>query len=100
MKKIALILISILAFSSAAWAQTPDAQQQELEKERQKLKEELDEKQSLLNANKQNTKKGLSELAKINAKLELQERVVNNINRQINLIDNRITKSQHDVRRL
>jgi septal ring factor EnvC (AmiA/AmiB activator) len=101
MNKIVLIFLSIFLLNTVVVAQSSDnKEQQELEKERQQLKRELDEKQSLLDKNKKSTKKSLSELAGINSKLELQERVINNLNRQVNMLDNSINKSQHDVRRL
>jgi murein hydrolase activator len=97
MKKIVLIFFSIIAFNTIICAQQ---EQQELEKERQQLKQELEEKQHLLDKNKKVTKESLSQLALINSKVNLQERVINNINRDINLLDNNIVKSQRDVRKL
>jgi septal ring factor EnvC (AmiA/AmiB activator) len=100
MIKTILIFISVFIVSTAVAQSGSDKEQQELERERQELKNEIQEKQDLLEKNKQNTRQSLSDLAKINSKLDLQERVINNLNRQVNLLDNNITKSQRDVHRL
>src|SRR5690349_3301086 len=94
MNKLLLIFYSIFFLGSVAMAQQP------IDKEQQELKKELEEKQRLLDANRKVTKKSLSELAAINSKLDLQERVIKNVNREINLLDNNITRSQRDVHKL
>ena len=99
MIKIALTFFSIFILSTVTIAQTVMDKQQELEQERQQLKDELDEKQNLLKQNKQNTKQNLSDLAKINNRLEIQGKLINNISRQIDFLDDSIVQSQQDVRR-
>jgi septal ring factor EnvC (AmiA/AmiB activator) len=79
-------------------AQSVVDKQHELEQERQQLKDELDEKQNLLKQNKQNTRQNLSDLAKINNRLEIQAKVISNISHQIDFYDDSIVKSQQDVR--
>ncbi|MEI9935015.1 MAG: peptidoglycan DD-metalloendopeptidase family protein [Ferruginibacter sp.] len=91
--KILLTFITVFLLSAASIAQSVSDQQQELEKERQELKDAQD----LLKKNKQNTRQSLSDLARINSKLDLQERLINNINQQINLLDNTINTSQSDI---
>ncbi len=91
--KIVLTLAAIFLVSIASMAQSVSDQQQELEKERRELKDAQD----LLKKNKQNTRQSLSDLARINSKLDLQERLINNINQQINLLDNTISTSQSDI---
>ena len=76
------------------------AEQQELEKQRQQLKREIEQTQELLNKNKKTTKENISSLALINQKLNLQENIIDNINRDINLLDNTIYKSQRDVNKM
>ena len=97
-KEISLLLIMLFAFL-LVHAQL-DKEQQELEKERQVLKKELEEKQNLLDKNRKRTKESMSTLALINSKVNLQERVIDNISRDINLLDNKIYRSQRDVRKL
>ena len=82
-------------------AQTqPSKEQQELERQRQQLKRELEQAEELLNSNKKSTRENLSTLAHINHKLDIQENVIENISREINLMDNTIYKSQKDVTKL
>ena len=101
MNKIVFIFFSVLFLNTAVMAQlTPDQQRQELEKERQELKQELEEKQQLLNKNKKTTRESMASLAIVNSKINIQERVINNVSRDINVLDNNITKSQRDVRKL
>lgn len=74
--------------------------QQDLEKQRQQLKKELEQAQELLDKNKKSTKENLTYLQQINHKLNIQGRMVDNINREITLMDNNIYKSQKDVTKL
>jgi septal ring factor EnvC (AmiA/AmiB activator) len=97
--KFVLTLLAVFIFSSVTVAQSVTDKQQELENERQQLNEELNEKQNLLKQNKQNTRQSLSDLAKINNRLQLQARLINNLSRQVDFDDDSIVKSQQDVRR-
>lgn len=82
-------------------AQTPGSkEQQELEKQRQQLRREIEQTQDLLNHNKKTTKESIGQLALINRKLNLQGNVIENISKDINLLDNTIYKSQRDVNKL
>jgi septal ring factor EnvC (AmiA/AmiB activator) len=74
--------------------------QQELEKQRQQLKREIEQTQQLLDNNKKTTKESLGQLALINRKLNLQGNVIENISKDINLLNNTISKSQRDINKL
>ncbi len=101
MIKIVFTFLSIFIFSLAVIAQSPASkEQQDLEKQRQQLKREIEETQDLLNKNKKTTKENISSLALINKKLSLQENVLENINRDINILDNNIYKSQRDINKM
>ncbi len=101
MIKIVVTFLSIFIFSLNSFAQAPAAnEQQELEKQRQKLKREIEETQALLNKNKKTTKENISSLALVNKKLSLQENIIDNINRDINLLNNTIYKSQRDINKM
>ena len=101
MIKIVVTFLSIFVLSLSAIAQTPaTSEQQELERQRQQLKREIEETQDLLNKNKKNTKENISKLALINKKLSLQENIIDNINRDINLLNNTIYKSQRDINKM
>jgi murein hydrolase activator len=78
-----------------AFAQT----REQLEKQRQQLKAEIDEAQKLLNSNKAETNKSLGGLIILSRKSELQDRVVTTISKDINILDNNIYGIQRDVNR-
>ena len=93
---VVLIFISLVAVAQP----TSSKEQQDLERQRQQLKNELEQTQALLENSKKNTKENLSTLAHINHKLNIQGNVIDNISREINLMDNSIYKSQRDVNKL
>jgi murein hydrolase activator len=101
MKKSIFSLLFTFFVILAAMAQPPASkEQQELERERQQLRRELEQAQELLGKNKEVTKENISLLGTYNHKLNIQEKVVNNISREINLMDNNIYKSQRDINKL
>ncbi|MEO6229826.1 MAG: peptidoglycan DD-metalloendopeptidase family protein [Ferruginibacter sp.] len=81
---------------NVSFAQT----QQELEKQRQQLRKEIEQTQELLDNNKKNTKQSLGQLSLLNRKLNLQENVIDNISKDIGLLNNTIYKSQRDINKL
>ena len=98
MIKIAFSLLCTFFVSFSVSAQTSN--QQELERQRQQLKREIEQTQELLNKNKKTSKEVFSTLALVNRKLNLQGSVIENISKDINLLDNSISKSQKDVNKL
>ncbi|MEP7141550.1 MAG: peptidoglycan DD-metalloendopeptidase family protein [Ferruginibacter sp.] len=96
MIKIVFALLISFIFNASLFAQSP----QELEKERQQLKREIEQTQELLDRNKKTTKENLGQLALLNRKLNLQGNVIENISKDINLLDNNIYKSQRDINKL
>ncbi len=98
MIKIISLVLLFFIFSTSSFAQSPA--QQELEKQRQQLKREIEQTQQLLDKNKKTTKENLGQLALLNRKLNLQGNVIENISKDINLLDNTIYKSQRDVNNL
>ena len=89
-----MLLLSVSAQPNAS------KEQQELERQRQQIKKEIEQAQELLNNNRKTTRENMSTLAIINHKLNKQENVIENISREINLMDNNIYKSQKDVNKL
>jgi septal ring factor EnvC (AmiA/AmiB activator) len=83
-------------FSLAALAQET---REELEKQRAKLKKEMEQTQKLLNSNKAKTKENLVQWKLINDKLNLQNRLIENISKDINLLDNNISNNQREITR-
>ncbi len=72
---------------------------EDLEKQRQQLKKEIEATEKQLNANKAKTKENLLQWKLINNKVELQDRVVDNISKDMRLLDNNIYSIQKDVNR-
>ena len=70
---------------------------EDLEKQRQQLKREIDETQKLLNSNKVETKAGLSKYFIIAKKVNLQDRVIENIDKDLHLLDDNIFTIQRDI---
>jgi septal ring factor EnvC (AmiA/AmiB activator) len=101
MKKYIIALIGFVMLLLSVSAQpAASKEQQELERQRQQIKKEIEQAQELLDNNRKTTKENMSTLAIINHKLNKQENVIENISREINLMDNNIYKSQKDVNKL
>jgi murein hydrolase activator len=87
-------LITIFCFILfSATAQTTE----ELKRQRNELKKEIDENQKLLNIINADTKNNLSTYSAISSKAQLQERVLINVAKDINILDNNIYGIQKDV---
>ena len=97
MVKILFTVASIIFFNAFATAQPPT--REELEKQRQQLKSEIAQTERMLNENKTKTKGTYIEWKGITNKVNLQERVIDNINRDIDLLDNNIYGIQKDIHR-
>jgi murein hydrolase activator len=69
----------------------------ELEKQRQQLKDEIDNAQKLLGNVKAETKQTLTTISIYNNKANLQERVMKNITQDLNILDNNIYGIQKDL---
>lgn len=95
MFKYSFALLLLCSFSFFAHAQT----REELEKQRQQLKKEIEETEKQLNSNKAKTKENLLQWKLINNKVALQDRVIENINKEVRLLDNNIFSIQKDVNR-
>lgn len=97
MVKIIFTAVTFIFFSTIAAAQPPT--REELEKQRQQLKNEIEQTERMLNENKTKTKGTYIEWKGITNKVNLQERVIDNINRDIDLLDNNISGIQRDIRK-
>jgi len=97
MVKILLSAVVFLFFSAFASAQPPT--REELEKQRQQLKKEIEQTEKMLNENKAKTKENFVQWKLVNDKVTLQDRMIDNINKDIDLLDNNIFTVQRDVNR-
>jgi len=90
-----IVLFNILSIALIAQPQT----REELEKQRQQLKKEIEETEKLLNSNKQQTKENLLQYNLISKKVNLQDRVIDNINKDLNVLNNDMYKISKDINR-
>ncbi|HUS02280.1 MAG TPA: peptidoglycan DD-metalloendopeptidase family protein [Chitinophagaceae bacterium] len=97
MQKIILTVAAIFIFISSVSAQ---ANKDELQKQRQQLRKEIEETERVLNQTKKTTKENLGQLSLINKRLDLQGNVIQNITGQLKFIENDIYKSQREVNKL
>jgi septal ring factor EnvC (AmiA/AmiB activator) len=72
---------------------------EELERQRAQLRKEIEETEKQLNSNKVKTKEGLLQWKLISNKVTLQDKVVDNINKDLRLLDNNIYSIQRDINR-
>ena len=72
---------------------------EELEKQRQQLRREIEETEKQLSSNKAKTKENLLQWKLINNKVALQDRVIDNISKDLRILDNNIYGIQKDVKR-
>lgn len=90
---ISFFLFIFISATLQAQPQTREA----LEKQRQDLKKEIEQTEKLLNNNKAKTKENFLQWKLINNKVNLQDRVIDNINRDLNVLNNNIYSIQKDI---
>lgn len=96
MQKIFLTVnLALLFFYAGAQTNKDD-----LQKQRQQLRKEIEETERVLNQTKKTTKENLGQLSLINKRLDLQGNVIENITGQLKFIENDIYKSQKEVSKL
>ena len=88
-------LFFLFLFFGAAYSQPQS--REALEKQRQQLKKEIEQTEKMLNNNKAQTKENLLQWKLINNKVNLQDRVIENINRDLNVLNNNIYSIQKDI---
>lgn len=98
-KKIAISFILILAFWMQPFAQN-NPTREELQKQEQALRKELDELNRLKDQIQRNKKSTLAQMAIIKSKIAKREALVNSIGKQVKLIDAAIFANQQDVAKL
>lgn len=96
MRKSFLTAISFLFLLTASAQQT----REELERQRKQLRDEIEQTQRMLDENRSKTKVGLSDLALKNKQIDYQGRIIDNISRDLNGINNSIYKSQREINKM
>ena len=97
MIKTTLFSIILTFFGMAAFAQPQT--REELEKQRMQLKKEIEETENLLNSNKSQTKENLLQYNLISKKVNLQDKVIDNINKDLNRLDDNMYLISKDINR-
>jgi septal ring factor EnvC (AmiA/AmiB activator) len=98
-KRIIALLLFCIVLNSPIDAQT-NASREDLQKQEQSLRKELDELNRLLEQTKKNKKSSLGQLAVIRSKIAKREALVNGIRNQVKILDAAIYNNQLDVQRL
>lgn len=97
MKKI--IFSTLICIGTVMIASAQPQTREELEKQRAELKKEIEQTEKLLSNNKAQTKENLLQFKLITNKVNLQDRVIDNINRDLGMLDNNISTISKDVKR-
>lgn len=97
MAKLIFSFVVFSVFSLQAFAQQET--REELEKQRAQLKKEMEQTQKLLSSNKAKTKENLVQWKLIKDKVNLQTRIIDNISRDISLLDDNIYNNQREISR-
>lgn len=94
-----IILTSCVFLCSSMFALAQPETREELEKQRQQLKKEIEQTEKLLKSNKAETKENLLQYKLITNKVNLQDRVIDNINRDLKVLNNNMYTIQRDMTR-
>jgi septal ring factor EnvC (AmiA/AmiB activator) len=98
MRVVFLSILFTLAALDGVFAQTQS--RSELEKQRAEIQEEIAAVKNSLDQTKKNRKASLGQLSLLQKKLRLREAAITNINRQIDYIENDISKSRTEIENL
>ena len=96
MQKVIVTTALLFTFIFNATAQNKD----ELQKQRQQLKKDIEETERALNETKKTTKENVGQLSLINKRIDLQGNVIDNISSQLKYIEGDIYRSQKEVNRI
>lgn len=95
MLRISFLLLVCLISSLPSRCQT----REELEKQRQQLRKEIEQTEKQLKSNQAKTKENLLQLRLINNKVNLQNRVVDNLSKDLRILNNNMYTIQKDINR-
>ncbi len=98
-KKKILLLLLLVALCTGVNAQA-NASREDLQKQEQSIRKELEELNQLLEQTKRNKKSSLGQLAMIRSKIAKREALVNGIRNQVKILDAAIYNNQMDVQKL
>ena len=95
-----IFLLVILFFAGANLRAQRTSDKSGMENERKQIQRELQQIEQAYNAVKGMSKENLSQLAALNRKIELQEKYINNIGKEVRLLDDDIYYSAIEIKRL
>jgi septal ring factor EnvC (AmiA/AmiB activator) len=98
-KRALFILFSTAVLSMHASAQANDSRE-DLQKQEQTLRKELEELNQLLEKTKKNKKNSLGQLEAIRSKISKRKSLINGIAKQVKILDDAIYNNQLDVQKL
>ena len=98
-KKIILFVL-LLIFANANIQAQANGSREDLQKEEQSIRKELDDLNRLLEQTKKNKKSSLGQLAVIRDKIKKREALINGIKKQVQILDNAIYTNQLDIQKL
>lgn len=93
------LFTTLTVFTCVITTAQPPATREELEKQKIQLKKELEQTERMLNENKAKSKENYVQWKLANDKVNLQDRLIDNISRDINLLDNSLYNTQRDINR-
>jgi chromosome segregation ATPase len=99
MIKTSLLLVLILTNIMFAQAQT-NTSREDLQKEEQTLRRELEELNNLKNQIQKNKNSSLAQLSIIKSKIAKRQALVNGIKKQVDILDKAIATNQQDIQKL
>ena len=98
-KKITFFLLLFIFANVNVQAQA-NGSREDLQKEEQSIRKELDELNRLLEQTKKNKKNSLGQLAVIRDKIKKREALIHGIKKQVQIFDNAIYTNQLDIQKL
>jgi septal ring factor EnvC (AmiA/AmiB activator) len=90
----------LLIFVNAGVQAQSNASREDLQKEEQSIRKELDDLNRLLEQTKKNKKNSLGQLAVIRDKIQKREALIYGIKKQVQILDNAIYNNQLDIQKL
>ena len=97
MRKLPVLIITILFSAATCVAQSSSQSRIELEKERASIQKEIDVAKHSLEITHRNKKHTLGQLALLQKRLHLREAAISNINRQVNFIQTDMNNSRQEI---
>jgi septal ring factor EnvC (AmiA/AmiB activator) len=79
------------------WAQQPSSSRAELEQQREQLQKDIQRATQDLNLVQKNKQRTITQLRILDNKMRLRQKLVTNINQEINFINGDINKANHDI---